>query len=467
MNVAHKPIVLVIDDDATLNKMLCGHLKESGYDAVGAHRWREAEALLARVEPSVILLDIKLPDANGIERLRELTEVCPVLVLTAYGSIDQAVQAIKHGAIDYLTKPVNPEGLDLAVSRTVSISQLQRNYEYYRRQSLSEVANTLVGTSAAMAELRRLIGIVGPADTTVLVLGESGVGKELVAASVHQASRRAGANFVAVDCSTIQQNLFESELFGHERGAFTGADRRKEGLIEVANGGTVFLDEIGEMSPALQAKLLRVLETGRFRRVGGTKDLHADVRFIAATNRDLDSMCSAGSFREDLYYRLSAFVLKVAPLRERDGDIALLAEHFLKTRDFSRHAPKSWSRAALDLLMGYSWPGNVRELRNIVERAALVSGAETEIRPAHCGQLGRRERPRSEFTFSFDRAPTLEQIADVYLARLLEDGSLTREDIAKILGVSERNVYRMLERHRASHARIGGSHGLRATIPIE
>lgn len=450
--------VLVIDDDATLNKMLCAHLKASGYNAVSAQSWHDAEALLAVVEPSVVLLDMKLPDVNGIEKLQELSDTAPVLVLTAFGSINQAVLAMKHGAADYLTKPVNPDVLDLAVSRTVKISQLQRNYEYFRRQALSELAKTLVGTSAPMTQLRKLIGIVGPADTTVLVIGESGVGKELVAASVHQASRRASANFVAIDCSTLQQNLFESELFGYERGAFTGAERRKEGLIEVAGGGTVFLDEIGELSLSQQAKLLRVLETGRFRRVGGTKDLAANVRFIAATNRDLEKMCNEGLFREDLYYRLSAFVIKVPPLRERDGDVALLAEHFLRTRDIARHPQKRWSPAALDALVAYSWPGNVRELRNVVERAALVSGNDDEIRVAHCGQLGRSTRTKGDFTFSFDHAPTLEQIADAYLAKLLEEKNITREKIAKTLGVSERNVYRMLDRLRGQ-ARRSGEHG--------
>jgi DNA-binding NtrC family response regulator len=444
--------VLVIDDDATLNRLLCEHLTASGYVAVGATTWREAESLLTTVEPTVVLLDMKLPDTNGIEKLRDLSDLYPVLVLTAFGSIGQAVLAMKHGAVDYLTKPVNPDVLDIAVGRTVKAWQLQRDYEYYKRQAQSEVAKTLVGTSEPMAELRRLIGLVGPTDTTVLVLGESGVGKELVAAAVHRASHRSGANFVAIDCSTLQQNLFESELFGHERGAFTGADRRKEGLIEVAGGGTVFLDEIGEMTPALQAKLLRVLETGRFRRLGGTKDLDSNVRFIAATNRDLERMCRDGLFREDLYYRLSAFILQVPPLRARIDDIPLLAEHFLKVRDFARHARKRWSPAALDALVAYPWPGNVRELRNVVERAALMSGAETEIQPAHCGHLGGRSRGAGKFVFSFDQAPTLDEIADEYLERLLARGRLTREEIANTLGISERNLYRMLERQRSNAA---------------
>lgn len=436
--------ILVIEDDATLNKLLCGQLRASGYSPVAARRWSEAQALLATLEPALALLDIRLPDANGIDKVPELSEVCPVIVLTAHASIDQAVTAIKRGAADYLTKPVSPSELDLIIQRTLAARSMRRDYEYFRRQAISTVGKEIVGRSAAMNELRRMIGIVGPSNTTVLVLGESGVGKELIAAAVHQASERAIGNFVAIDCSTLQASLFESELFGHERGSFTGADRRKEGLIEVGAGGTVFLDEIGEMSLQLQAKLLRVLETGRFRRVGGTKDLAANVRFVTATNRDLEGMCRDGAFREDLYYRLSAFVLKVPPLRERLDDIPLLAEHFLQTRDFARHANKSWSQGALHALMSYNWPGNVRELRNIVERAALISGPDAEIRVGHLGTLRRQPRAGAQFTFSFDAPPTLDDIAAVYLRKLLADGDRNRAEIARAMGVSERQLYRLL-----------------------
>lgn len=436
--------ILIVEDDTTLNRLLATQLRASGYHVVSAFCWREAQNELARIEPSLILLDNNLPDANGLEKIAEVSEICPVIILTAYGSIDQAVAAIKCGAADYLTKPVNPDALDLVIRRTLAARSMRRDYEYLRRQVESAAGRSLVGKSAAMAELRKMIGVVGPSDTTVLILGESGVGKELVAAAVHQASHRASSNFVAVDCSTLQSNLFESELFGHERGAFTGADRRKEGLIEVAAGGTVFLDEIGETPLSMQAKLLRVLESGRFRRVGGTKDIAANVRFITATNRDLEAMCRAGTFREDLYYRLSAFVLKVPPLRERLDDIPLLAEHFLQTRDFARHAHKRWSRSSLETLMTHDWPGNVRELRNIVERAALVSGNDTEIRMGHIGPLRRQSLGSARYVFSFDAPPKLDDIAELYLHKLISEGGRSRAEIATLLGVSERNLYRML-----------------------
>jgi two-component system NtrC family response regulator len=440
--------VLVIDDDATLNRFICSHLKSAGYEATSAQRWSEAETLLATLEPDLAVLDLRLPDSDGLDQLATLADICPVVVLTAFGTIDHAVQAIKRGASDFLTKPVNPDALDLAIKRALAANTLRREYEYYKRQARTAAAATLIGRSAPMARLRRMIEVVGPSDTTVLVLGESGVGKELVAAAIHEASPRAGKAFVAIDCSTLQQNLFESELFGHERGAFTGADRRKEGLIEVGEGGSVFLDEIGEMSGPMQAKLLRVLETGRYRRLGGTKDLVSNVRFVAATNRDLETMCRRGEFRQDLYYRLSAFVLETPPLRERLDDVPLLAEHFLSRRDFARQTNKRWSAAALEALTRYGWPGNVRELRNVVERAALVSGASDEIRAAHLGDLRGAPAQRRDYTFSFDHAPTLDEFAEAYLDRLLADRTLSRGDIARTLGVSERNLYRMINARR-------------------
>jgi two-component system NtrC family response regulator len=452
----HAMTILVVDDDPTLNRLLCAQLKAGGYRTVGAQRWSEVEAALQKHEPAVALLDMKLPDAEGIEKLAQLTEFCPVIVLTAYGSIDQAVQAVKHGAFDYLTKPVNPDVLELAVRRCLANSSLRRNFELLKRQTTSTAARELVGESSAMTELRKMIDVVGPSGTTVLIVGESGVGKELVAAAVHKASDRAGSNFIAVNCATLQQNLFESELFGHERGAFTGADRRKEGLVEVGAGGTVFLDEIGEMSLAVQAKLLRVIETGHFRRVGGTKDLTANVRFVAATNRDLEAMCREGTFRSDLFYRLSAFILRVPPLRERLDDIPVLAEHFLGSREFSRGAPKHISPGVLDLMMSYNWPGNIRELRNIIERAALLSGTDTEIRVSHVGSLRRSGPLRDDYAFSFDHVPTLDEIAAVHFDRLLNTGNYNRAEIARLMGVSERQLYRMLGERATNAGKQGG-----------
>ncbi len=445
-----KPSLLLIDDDATLNRLVTAYLARCGYTIASATTWSAGEDLLSRMEPDLTLLDMRLPDAEGIEKVPAISEISPVIMLTAFGSIDLAVKAIKLGAVDFLTKPINPDVLEIAVSRALNTRMMRRSFEYYREKANSGQSNTLVGRSAAMGRLRRMIGIVGPSDTTVLILGESGVGKELVAAAVHQASERASKAFVAVDCATLHENLFESALFGHERGAFTGADRRKEGLIEVAEGGTVFLDEIGEMSGPLQAKLLRVLETGRFRRLGGVRDLTANVRFVAATNRDLDAMRREGSFREDLFYRLSAFILEIPPLRERLDDVPLLAEHFLARRDFNRQEAKRWSTSALEMIASYHWPGNVRELRNLVERAALVAGHASEIRPAHITGLSLGGAVRKVYSFSFDHLPTIEGLTELYMEQLCADPSLSRADMARILGISERSLYRLLGNRRTA-----------------
>lgn len=440
--------ILVVDDDTTLNRFLTAHLKLAGHSVTSAARWSQAELALANAEPDLVLLDLRLPDADGLDKLPTLAETCPVIILTAFATIDHAVEAIRRGAVDFLTKPVNPNAFDLAIARALSASEMKREYELYKRQAKSAADKTLLGRSPAMAQLKRMINVVGPADTTVLVLGESGVGKELVAAAVHEASGRADKPFVPIDCATLQANLFESEVFGHEANAFPGADRRKEGLLEAAEGGTVFLDEIGELTSQLQAKLLRVLETGRHRRIGGTRDIVADVRFVASTHRDLKSLVESGDFRADLYYRLSAFVLDVPPLRDRVEDIPLLAEHFLARRHFARHSPKSFSANAIDALMRSSWPGNVRELRNVVERASLLSGEAATIKPAHLSDLDGAAAAKRDYVFAFDHPPTLDEITDVYLDRLLAEKTRSRTDIAKTLGISERNLYRLINARR-------------------
>ena len=415
-----------------------------GYEATGVSSRAAATAALEEFEPSLAILDIRLPDMNGIDFLPELSDQIPVIILTAYGSIEQAVKAVKAGASEYLMKPVSTQGLELAVSRALKTVELRRNAEYWQSQAKFSAGPNIIGKSKAVRDVTRLIGIVAAADTTVLIGGESGVGKELVAQAVHANSGRAAKHFVAIDCCTLQENLFESELFGHERGAFTGADRKKEGLIEVAEGGTVFLDEIGEISPAIQAKLLRVLETGKFRRLGGTRDLEADVRFIAATNRDLRVMAANGEFRSDLYYRLSAFEIDVPPLRERREDIALLAEFFLANRKFSRNIAKQFASSALKALTRYRWPGNVRELRNVIERAFLISGSSMRILPEHISLPQDDIDASGAISLSFDAEPTLDDLRDAYLARLIERHGSNRQELAQRLGVSERSIYRLL-----------------------
>jgi DNA-binding NtrC family response regulator len=417
-----------------------------GYAAEGMHGWAEARAYLARHEPNLIITDVRLPDANIMDILPALASEHPVIVLTAYGTVQEAVAAMKAGALEYLTKPINPDELELKIQRVLEHSNMQRDHQFCKARMRPDPYALMVGNSPAMAEVQQLIDAVASTDTTVLVLGESGTGKELVAHAIHARSPRAARNFVAVDCCSLQEKLFESELFGHEKGAFTGAERQKPGLIEAASGGTLFLDEIGEIEPAIQAKLLRVLETGQYRRLGGVKDLQANVRIVAATNRDLLRMSTEGRFRADLYYRLSAFSLSVPPLRERLGDIPELVRHILAHHEFSRRYNKRVAPAAMNLLMGYAYPGNVRELRNMIERAVILSGASEEIRPEHFALNGAVERP-VPVDFHFDHDPSLEEMEKRYLETLVSKYAGHRVRIAAILGVSERNIYRLLEKY--------------------
>jgi two-component system NtrC family response regulator len=436
--------VLLVEDDRLLNRLLTGELKRMGYAVTSVTCWRDAHAHLDQHEPALIVADVQLPDANTLDLLPGLTKDYPVIVLTAFGTVQGAVAAMKAGARQYLTKPINPDELELEVKRVLQHSALSRDQEFCRERMRS--SGGMVGASAALAELQRLIDAVAHSETTVLIQGESGVGKELVAHAIHERSPRAARNFVAVDCCTLQEKLFESELFGHEKGAFTGADRQKPGLIEAAQGGTLFLDEIGEIEPAIQAKLLRVLETGEYRRLGGVKDLQANVRIVAATNRNLGQMSKDGKFRADLYYRLSAFTLRIPPLRERLQDIPALVDHFLAHHNFSRRLNMRLSPAALRLLMNYGFPGNIRELRNMVERAIIVGGGSDEIRPEHFSFEALGEQP-GQFSMGFQHEPTLDEIERRYLELLVAKYAGHRGQIAAILGVSERSIYRLLEKH--------------------
>jgi len=444
-----KQSVLVIEDDTTLNRLICDQMEKIGLAATSVNNWKQANEYLTSSEPSLIITDVRLPDGNSLEFLPDLVDQQPVIVLTAYGSVRNAVDAIKAGATEYLVKPISPEELVIVVQRALDLAKL-RNDHHFCRQMLASGTASMIGNSAALQEVRELVEAVADSDMTVLVHGESGTGKELVARAIHDSGKRAANNFVAVDCCTLQDKLFESELFGHEKGAFTSADRLKKGLIEGAAGGTLFLDEIGEIDTTIQAKLLRVLETGRFRRVGGTKDLVADVRIVAATNRDLEAMCAKGLFRSDLYYRLNAFSIITPPLRERREDIPMLAEHFIHNHNFSRRINKTLAPAAVRKLVAYDWPGNIRELKNVVERAIILSRDNPQIRPSHLAFSQSSISPESILTIGFDHDPTLEEMAARYLEMQLQKYSGRRAAVAEVLGVSERSVYRMIKRYKLS-----------------
>lgn len=442
--------ILVIEDDELVNQMIVYQLEGMGYKADGVGSLNKAKEYLSKYEPNLIITDMRLPDGDCLTDLPGITESHPVIVLTAYGTVQNAVEAMQAGAAHYLTKPVSPDELTVVVERVLKAAALEADHLFCKNRLKEQNSKLpfMIGQSAALEQTKELIDAVAPSDMTVLILGESGSGKELIARAIHEQSQRADNNFVAVDCCTLQENLFESELFGHEKGAFTGASGRKKGLIEGASGGTLFLDEIGEIPPAIQAKLLRVLETGIFRRVGSTKDITSNVRVVAATNRDLLKMSDKGEFRADLYYRLDAFSLYNPPLRERREDIPFLVGHFINNHDFSRPIKKTISKEAMRKLIAYDWPGNVRELKNMVERAIILSRKSKIIRGEHLSLRG-CEKSGNNFQLDINPGmdPTLEEIEVCYLKMLMQKHDGHRITIAQTMGISERQVYRLIKKH--------------------
>lgn len=438
--------VVLVDDDDVFRRVMSGELARRGY-AVNAVA-SGAAALAQAAEADVIVLDLRLPDMDGIEVLKKLRGAdvsAGVLMLTGHGTIDTAIQAVRLGAYDYLEKPCPLDRMVMAIQKAhehVRLVERQRVLE--DGYAAHDVGFDFIGQSPALEKVRQGIDRIAPTDSTTLVLGETGVGKEMVATLLHAKSHRRERPFVVVDCAALHEHLLQSELFGHEKGAFTGAARLKHGLFEVANTGTVFLDEVGEMSPEVQAKLLRVLETGRFRRLGGTKEIAVDVRVISATNRDLRGAIARGHFREDLFFRLALLTIEVPPLRERREDIRALVEHF--TGEFNRRfvQAKRFSPAAIEAFTRYRWPGNVRELIHAVQQAMVLADGEViepEDLPAAVTLRG------TDSTSSADEEPSLREVQRRYVLSVMERVGGNRAQAARILQVSERNLYRLLRRY--------------------
>jgi len=442
-------LVLLVDDDGTFRTVLSSELERIGLAVERAGTGEEAIAAVAKREPDVVLLDLELPDRNGLDVLRVLRETHPaaqVVMLTGHGSIDTAIEAIRRGAFDYVAKPCPLDELEVRIQRALERrALLTRTSLLERALTPSDPTGAFLGDSPAFAAARELLSRVAPSDSSVLISGETGSGKEMAAKLLHARSPRHGRPFVVVECAALQEDHLQSELFGHERGAFTGADRAKPGLFEVANGGSIFLDEIGEVSPAAQVKLLRVLDASTFRRVGGTAELHVDVRVIAATNRDLTALVRQGLFREDLYYRLRTIAVEMPPLRARAGDVELLAGHFVRRLNARYGFEKRIGAEAMALLHRHPWPGNVRELLHAVEAAAILCTG-VEILPAHLpgpirgdGTTAAAPEPGSSGSLA-----SLAELERQHIERVLGACGGRRAQAASTLGISERNLYRKL-----------------------
>jgi DNA-binding NtrC family response regulator len=453
MNAPPKHIrVIVVDDDDTFRRVMGGELLRRGYEVEVLTSGREALERVPLADADVVLLDLRLSDMDGIDVLQQLrgrSRHAGIIVLTGHGTIDTAVRAMRLGAHDYLEKPCPFAKLEMAIQKTCEHARLlvrQRVLE--DGYAAPQVGPEIVGTSAPFKSLMDAAARIARTDSTTLVLGETGVGKELVAAMLHTRSGRRDAPFVTVNCAALHDELFESEVFGHEKGAFTGAHRLKHGLFEVANGGTIFLDEVGDTSPDAQAKLLRVLETGRFRRVGGTSEVSVNVRVVAATNRDLRQASTRGHFRGDLYYRLATFTLAIPPLRERRDDIPPLVEHFIGRFNRRFSCAKRLDDVAMDVLTQYDWPGNVRELLHILEQAVVL--CDNDLIGARDLPPPLRDEASLPSTGAVDESLNLREAQRRHVLRVLTKVGGNRAKAARALGTTERTLYRLLERHRRS-----------------
>ena len=449
------PRILVVDDERSMRELLAIVLRREGYEVLLAENGRSAVNLLEREPVDLLISDIKMPDLSGVEVLRAAKKIDQDILgimITAFASTDTAVEAMRLGACDYLSKPFDIDLLKMKVREKIDNRQLrQENLLLKRTLGLSHQFSNIIGRSDTMVQVYKMIETVARTNSTILLTGESGTGKGLVAQAIHFHSLRREKPMVSLNCGAMPENLLESELFGHMRGAFTGADANKKGLLEVAERGTIFLDEIGEMSPVMQVKLLRVLQERRFRRVGGLEELQADIRVIAATNQDLTKAVAEGRFREDLYYRINVIPIALPPLRERREDIPLLAEHFLAKYAEQMEKPVTGiSRDALDLLIHHDWPGNIRELENVVERAVALEATPT-ILPDSLPPTIRGDAPRIAATAStqapadvlppsgFDLEAHVKEIERGYIAEALKRAGGVQVKAAELLGMSFRS----------------------------
>ena len=462
-----KSRILVIDDEAAIRDSLRMTLEYEGYEFIGAATGQEGLALAEREAPDLVLLDVKMPGMDGIEvleRLRHMNEALPVVVVSGHGTISTAVEATKKGAFDFIEKPFASERV--LVSLRNALDQRQLRDENKTLKKAVEVRHQMIGDSATLKAVTAAVARAAPTNATVLITGESGVGKELVARTIHRNSLRARERFVQVNCAAIPEELIESELFGHEKGSFTGATEKQIGKFEQADRGTIFLDEVGDMSAKTQAKVLRVLQEGEVERLGSARTIKVDVRVIAATNKDLEAEIEKGNFREDLYFRLAVIPIQVPPLRERPEDIAALVRHYMDY--FSREnnvRPKRITQSALDALMRYRWKGNIRELRNTVERLNIMTGADTidladlpeTVRSPSLGSKGRAgpERGGRGARVSGTLREFKENAERAFLVGKLRENGWNISKTAEVIGTPRSNLYKKLEQYQIAQETDG------------
>jgi DNA-binding NtrC family response regulator len=443
--------ILVVDDEANARMALAELLREEGFDIETAADAFKALGKFEAFTPHVVITDLKMPGMDGIDlvkKLRASDDAPAVIVMTAFGAVESAIEAMRAGAEEYLTKPLNFDELLVVVDKVLANQALRRETVQLRKRVRDRVApGNMVGASAPMQRVLEIIDQVAPSRATVLITGESGTGKELVANALHQRSLRANGPFIKLHCAALAESLLESELFGHEKGSFTGAMSRKDGRFSLADGGTLFLDEIGEISPSLQVKLLRFLQEHEFERVGGTQTIRVDVRVIAATNRNLTQEVANGRFREDLFYRLNVVNIDTPPLRERRSDIPVLAKFFLDRYAKDNGKPvEALSTQALELLVAYDWPGNVRELENAIERAVvLATGAEIDVR-----HLPANVRPVSATGVPPIPGSTMAQLERYAILETLKAAGGSTSKAAEMLGISTRTIQYRLHEYQAA-----------------
>lgn len=446
--------ILIVDDETKLLEAFKKQLTAEGMDVFLASTAEEALTIIERESLDVAVFDIRLPDIDGVELLLKTKELEPgleVIMLTGFASVETAIRSMKLGAYDYLTKPCKISELYKAILKAYEKKTLyHRNIVLEEQLHRMGTNNKLIGESEAMEKVKRLITTVASSNMPVLLLGETGTGKELAARAIHDLSHRAGNPFVVINASVLQDTILESELFGYKKGAFTGATANKLGLLEIANKGTFFIDEIGDMGLHIQAKLLRVLETSTFIKLGDTKETEVDVRFIFATNRDLKLRISEGGFRNDLFFRINGFVINLPPLREKREDIPLLANHFLE-RLIKGGQKKRFSKEAIDLLTSYDWPGNVRELENVVERSVLLSGHRKtiEVDDLPEGMLSMASHSLEIETMKLkDTIMDLSSLEDEYIEQVLNALQGNKSKAARLLGITRKTLYNRLNKAR-------------------